>query len=84
MKCDLFDKLVLPVLMYGWEVWVFYLAKAIEQVHKDFCKTVLKVKRTTMNEMIYGELGRVPLMVLRLCRIIQYWFKIIKAQQKPH
>ena len=72
MKCDLFEKLVLPVLMYGCEVCGFYPAKAIEQVHKDFCETVLKVKKTTMNEMIYGEQDRVPLMVLRLCRIIKY------------
>ena len=41
VKCDLFDKLVLPVLMYGCKVWGFYPAKAIEQVHKDFCKNVL-------------------------------------------
>ena len=33
-----------------------------------------------MNEMIYGELGRVRLVVLRLCIIIKYWFKIIKAK----
>ena len=66
--------------MYGCEVWGFYPAKAIEQVYKDFCKTVLKVKKTTMNEMIYGELGRVPLMVLGLCRIIKYWLKRIKAK----
>ena len=66
--------------MYGCEVWGFYPAKGIEQVHKDFCKNVLKVKRTTMNEMIYRELGRVPLIVLRLCRIIKYWLKIIKSE----
>ena len=78
MKCDLFDKLVLPVLMYGCEVWVFYPDKTIDQVHKDLCKTVLKVKGIAMNEMIYGELGRVPLIVLRLCRIITYWLRIIK------
>ena len=52
MKCDLFDNLVLSLLMYGCEVWVFYPAKGIEQVHKHFCETVLKVKRNTMNEMI--------------------------------
>ena len=51
VKCDLFDQLVLPVLMYGCKVWGFYPAKAIEQVHKDFCKNVLKVKRTTMNDI---------------------------------
>ena len=50
-----FDKLVLPVLMYGCDVCGFYIAKAIEQVLKDVCSTVLKVKRTPMNE-IYMEI----------------------------
>ena len=57
MKCGLFDKLVLPVLMYGCEVCVLYPAKAIEQAHTDFYKTVLRVKRTAMNEMIYCRSG---------------------------
>ena len=30
--------------------------------------------------MIYGELGRAPRMVLRLCRIIKYWLKITKSK----
>ena len=59
--CDLFDKMVMPVLSYGCEIWGFYPAKAIEQVHKDFCKSILKVKRSTMNEIMIGELERIPL-----------------------
>ena len=43
--CDLFDKMVMPVLSYGCEIWGFYPAKAIKQVHKDFRKSILKVKR---------------------------------------
>ena len=65
--------------MYDCEVWGFYPAKSIEQVHKDFYKIVVKVKRTNMNEMIYGELSRVPLMVLRICRIVKYWLKTTKS-----
>ena len=63
--CDLFDKMVMPVLSYGCEIWGFYPAKAKEQVHKDFCKSILKVKRSIMNEIMYGELGRISLIVQR-------------------
>ena len=28
--------------------------------------------------MVYGELGRVPMFVIRKIRIVKYWFKIIK------
>ena len=32
-KLDLFDKLVTPILNYGYEVWGFAQANAIERVH---------------------------------------------------
>ena len=46
--CDLFDKMVMTVLSYGCEIWGFYPAKELDQVHKDFCKSILKVKWSTM------------------------------------
>lgn len=36
------------------------------------------VKRSTNNVSLYGELGRVPLIVIRNCNMIRYWIKIIK------
>ena len=79
--CDLFDKMVMPVLSYCCEIWGFYPAKAIEQVHKDFCKGILKVKRSTMNEIMYGKLGRIPLIVQRYIRIVKYWLKFLNIKQ---
>ena len=32
-KLDLFDKLVLPILNYGNEVWVFHPGNSVEKVH---------------------------------------------------
>ena len=37
--------------------------KAIEQVHTDFCKSIFKVKRSTTNKIMYGELGRAAFIV---------------------
>ena len=75
------DKMVMPVLSYGCEIWGFYPAEAIEQVHKDFCKRILKVKRSTMNEIMYGELGSIPLIVQRYIRIVKYWLKFLNIKQ---
>ena len=76
-KFDLFDKLILPILNYGSEVWGFSQANAIERVHLQFCKRLLGVKKTTQNDFIYGELGRTTCITKRYLLIIKYWFKIL-------
>lgn len=81
MLCDLFDKLVLPILTYSCEVWGFHQSEAIERVHREFMRSILKVKATTMNEFLYGELGRLPLCYIRYARIVKYWFKIVESSE---
>lgn len=76
---DLFDKLVSPILCYGAEVWGFHKAHAIEKVHMQFCKKVLKLKWNTQNNFVYAELGRQNMINIRYLRIVKYWFKILKA-----
>ena len=79
-KLKLFDTMILPVLTYGSEVWGFHAAPDIERVHLKFMKRILGVRPQTTNVAIYGELGRVPLNVIRKKRILKYWFKIIKSE----
>ena len=50
---NLFDKLILPILNYGSDVWDFSKAKTIERVHLQFCKHLLGVKIQTQNNFIY-------------------------------
>ena len=52
----------------------------IERVHMKFCKLLLKVKKSTPDFMIYGELGRYPLEVSIKLRIINYWFKLVTGK----
>ena len=75
-KLKLFDSMVLPILMYGVEAWGFHSAPDAERVYLKFLKQVLSVRPQTTNAAVYGELGRVPLNILRKERIIKYWFKI--------
>lgn len=75
-KIKLFDSMILPILNYGCEVWGFHPAPNIEALHLKFLKQILMVKPQTSSAAIYGELGRVPLIVKRKERILRYWFKL--------
>ena len=75
-KIKLFDSMILPILNYGCEVWGFHPAPNVEALHLKFLKQILMVKPQTSSAAIYGELGRVPLIVKRKERILKYWFKI--------
>ena len=79
-RLDLFDKLIVPILCYGADVWGFIQAPAIERVHLRFLKTILKVKTSTPNDLVYAELGRQTLRTKRLVQIINYRFKILTSQ----
>ncbi len=81
---DLFDKLVLPILNYGGEVWGFCQAQQIERIHLKFCKRLLGVKLCTQNDFIYGELGRTTLQTNRFYNIIKYWFKVIGSSERKY
>ena len=81
---DLFDKLILPILCYSCEVWGFNVGKDIERVHLRFCKYILRIKNNTLNEIVYGELGRRPLYVYRMTRIIKYWIHIMELEENRY
>ena len=73
----LFDALVLPIINYGSEEWGFHKSKDTERVHLRFLKQILGVRQQTCNMIVYGELGRVSLYVLRKVRIVKYLYKIL-------
>ena len=61
LQLKLFDSLVAPVLLYASEIWGFENKNSIERVHLQFCKSILKVRDSTPNFLVCGELGRFPL-----------------------
>lgn len=78
-KLSLFDAMVVPIILYGSEVWGVYNVKCIEKLHIRFCKYLLGVSQQTPNYAVYGELGRLPLYVLAKQRAIKYFLKIINS-----
>ena len=62
---NLFDTMVMPILLYGCEIWGYSNITKIEIFYKDFLKSTLKLNTQTPNCMVYGELGRKPIEITK-------------------
>ena len=61
LQLQLFDHTIVPILLYGCEVWGFQNTKLIETVHTKFLRNITKLRKSTPLYMLYAELGRAPL-----------------------
>jgi exonuclease III len=78
-QLSLFDTYVCSIMNYASEVWGHHTGAEIEKVHTDFCKYIIKVRKSASHNMVYSELGRYPIYIKRKVRIIKYWFKLLKT-----
>ena len=72
-----FESFVGSISNYGSEVWGFSKANQLERVHLKFLKRLLNVKRSTSNQAVYGETGRMALYLTRYKRLLKYWFTLV-------
>ena len=79
-QLKLFDQTVVPILLYGSEIFGHENLYQLERIHLDFLKSILKLKKCTPNVMVYGEFGRFPLEIMVKSRMIKYWCKLISGK----
>jgi hypothetical protein len=48
-KLQIFDADVSSILNYCCEIWGFSDAKDVEKVHSEFCKRIMRIKRSTLS-----------------------------------
>ena len=67
-------------------IWILFglfgdLCVNFGMIHTKFLRRLLYVKRSTNLSALYGELGRVPLIVIRKIRMIKYWIKTVRSPE---
>ena len=76
-----FDRMILPIISYGSEVWSYEKGSLIEKLHLKFCKYILGMKSSTPNVMVYGELGRYPIDIQLKLKALGYWLKLVNRDE---
>lgn len=81
-KLELFDKLILPILSYGCEVWGFHTANSIERVHLQFCKRLLGVKNVLKMTLFMENLDECHCSYIDITALLNFGLKycIVKKQ----
>jgi len=84
LTCELFDKMVLPILLYGCEIWGYENCEQIEIFYRNFLKRVLKVHRFTTGCMTYGEVGKYKLRSAIDKRMVNYWSRLVTGKDTKY
>ncbi len=80
IQLEMYDSMVVPVMMYACEVWGNGVASEVELLQMKFCKHVLYVHRYTSSDIVHGELGIYPVEISITCRMMNYWFRLLMGK----
>ena len=74
---ELFQRCVMPILLYGSEIWAFDKhVSSLEVFYKGFLKQILHVYKATPTCMVLGETGQPKLSDLAFLRQLGFWAKL--------
>ena len=79
LQLELFDRMIVPILLYGCEVWCPTMTSLASKLQLRFYKIIFKLNKSTPTRMVYGELGQFPLEIQAKSRMLSYWFKLVNG-----
>ena len=81
LMLKLFDHTIVPMLLYGTEIFGFEDIKILEKIHCSFLRRITKAKKSTPLNFLYGELGRYPISVIVETRMLNFWTRLVSGKQ---
>ena len=78
---NLFDVLIIPILIYGSEIWGYSNIDNIEVFYKKFLKNTLRLNLQTTDCMVYGETGRLPIRYFIDQKMINFWHRVANSNE---
>ena len=77
LQLYLFDHIILPIALYGCEIWGFEKSQIIENLHNDFLRQIINLRKSTLIYMLHAELGRHSIQINIKSRMIGFWLLIV-------
>ena len=81
MQLFLLDHVILPIALYGCEIWGFEISQIIENLHKDFLRQIINLRKSTPLYTLHAELGRRAIQINIKSRMIGFWLSIANGKE---
>ena len=81
LQLYLFDHIILPIALYGCEIWGFEKSQIIENLHNDFLRQIINLRTSTPMYMLHEELGRHPIQINIKSRMVGFWLSIVNGKE---
>ena len=81
LQLCLFDHVILPFALYGCEIWGFENSQIIENLHHDFLRQIINLRKSTPICMLHAELGRHQIQINIKSRMIGFWLSIVNGKE---
>ena len=77
LQLQLFEHTILPIALYGCEIWAFENTDIIEKLQNKFLRYITNSKKSTPLYILYAELGCKPVDIKIKTRMIGVWLNIV-------
>ena len=81
IQCNLLEKLVFPIMLYGCEIWGTQPQDILEIFYRKFILKILYLRQSTPNCMVYGEVGKLSLQVTIDKRLMPFWLHLLNKEE---
>ena len=74
---------ILPIALYGCEIWGFENSQIIENLHNDFLRQIINLRKNVplYIYMLHAELGRHLIQINIKSRMISFWLSIVNGKE---
>ena len=76
IQIELYDQLILPIMLYGCEVWGHETCAALESARLKFYKHMLRVNKSTTSAKVLGEVGKMKIENIISVRMLNFWIEL--------
>ena len=77
--CELYETCIIPVLLYGSEIWGYEDLNDLEIFHRRFYKMLLGAYKFTPNCMVHGETGTIDIKTKVTIRMVNFWSSLVSS-----